>query len=120
MEYEITTSAGRVVAAPAVLVDFSKDWLTRGCSDPNRPPLREQTTGGGVVGDAIIYNESFVSLSTWTVSHNTGKGTPASVEIYNGSGARMFTGISNITANSFDIVFSSAKSGQVYAIFKNV
>lgn len=118
IDYKVETVNGDVDDAPPVFFNPTIDSETRGSSDPNCPPLRLKTTEGGVLGCVLCFEQDFLIANTlWTVVHNTGVLRPASLELYNLSDARMFTGITVVDANQFTITFASPKSGRVKALF---
>jgi hypothetical protein len=119
IEYEVETDQERQNAAPAVFINVTKDEETRGVSDPNRVPLREKTTQGGVYGQALIYEHiQAVASTTWTVPHNFGIDYPASIQLFDASDNIMITGWVPVDSNTIQFTFGSAKAGRAYLIFK--
>lgn len=93
--------------------------IITGPSDPSGLPLPIISLLPDSVEHPVqIHEQSFVNLTTWTVTHNTGFPDPLSIEVYNGAGQRMIVGRSNITPNSFDIVFFGPRTGSVKVISK--
>jgi hypothetical protein len=73
-------------------------------------------TVGLTGGTSNSASYDFSSSLTWTVTHN--RGTTKFVEsIYDGSGNRVYAGISTIDSNSFQVNFTEPVSGSINVVF---
>lgn len=115
----LTTPGAESCSVPLFIEPFVPEIIT-GTSDPNQTPLPLTTLLPSVASPhpVQIYEQDFPSSTTWSVTHNHGFADPLSIQVYNSVGDTLTVGRSNITANSFDIVFFTARAGTVKVISK--